>query len=246
MSKHDMNNNDIHHLAAAYALDAVDETERAAFEAHYPSCDVCRIDVDEFRATLAVLAAGQATPPDPQLKDRVMADIARTLQLSPLVPDVVSDLARRRKQRRRRMTTGLLAAAAALVLVVSSVAIADRLNSGSGYSDAAAAVLAQTDARVVDLDGEGEGQFRVAWSAAAGQAVVIGDGLVDPGEGQVYELWAIDAGGAHPLRLLDDAGEGTVRRVVAVKGSPVNWGVTIEPAQGSDAPTTAVIFAGAT
>ena len=241
-----MSNNDIHHLAAAYALDAVDETERAAFEAHYPSCDVCRIDVDEFRATLSVLAAGQATPPGPHVKDLVMADIARTRQLSPRVPEVVSELARRREQRRHRLTTGLLAAAAALVLAVSSVAIADRLNGGSGYADAAAAVLAQTDTYLVDLDGDGEGQFRVAWSATAGQAVVIGDGLTDPGDGQAYELWAIDAGGAHPLRLLDDAGDGTVRRVVAVQGSPVNWGVTIEPDQGSDAPTSAVIFAGAT
>ena len=32
-----MSDIDIHHLAAAYALDALDSHERAAFEAHYPA-----------------------------------------------------------------------------------------------------------------------------------------------------------------------------------------------------------------
>jgi anti-sigma factor RsiW len=36
---------DIHQLAAAYALDALDDRERAEFEAHYPTCPVCRPEV---------------------------------------------------------------------------------------------------------------------------------------------------------------------------------------------------------
>ena len=44
---------DIHQLAAAYALDAVDERERAEFEAHYPTCPVCRPEVAGFRETLS-------------------------------------------------------------------------------------------------------------------------------------------------------------------------------------------------
>ena len=48
-----MSDIDIHHLSAAYALDALDERERMAFEAHYPSCDVCRADVIDFRDTIA-------------------------------------------------------------------------------------------------------------------------------------------------------------------------------------------------
>ena len=55
-----MSDIDIHHLAAAYALDALDARERAAFEAHYPSCEVCRADVLEFRSTLAVVAEAEA------------------------------------------------------------------------------------------------------------------------------------------------------------------------------------------
>ena len=54
-----MSDIDIHHLAAASALDALD-SHAAAFEAHYPSCEVCRADVLEFRSTLAVVAEAEA------------------------------------------------------------------------------------------------------------------------------------------------------------------------------------------
>jgi anti-sigma factor RsiW len=61
---------DIHHLSAAYALDALDARERAAFEAHYPSCDVCRADVLDFRSTLAVVAEAEAVAPPADLRRR--------------------------------------------------------------------------------------------------------------------------------------------------------------------------------
>lgn len=237
-----MSGTDIHHLAAAYALDAVDDTERAAFEAHYPSCDVCSVDVTEFRATLAVVAAAQAVAPSARLKGRVMADIARTRQLSPRVPDLVAEMARRRDQHRRRLMTGLLAAAAMAIVAVVGLGVGHRLGTRSGYADAAAAVLDEPDARLLDLQGTVPGQFRVAWSQAAGRAVVIGDGLAAPGADRVYELWLIDAAGPHPMRLLDEASGGRVRQVVDVRDHPDAWGVTIEPHEGSDAPTTDVIF----
>ena len=240
-----MNRTDIHHLAAAYALDALDETERASFEAHYAECDVCRVDVSEFRATLAVLASAQAMPPSPQLKERVLADVARTRQLSPRVPGVVVSRSGRQDLRRQRMTSAVLAVAAALILgtvgVVGGV-IGHRVGTGSGYADAAADVLAQPDTVLVDLDGSAPGRFKVAWSQSARRAVVLGDDLASPGTGRVYELWLIDAGGPHPMRLLDPAGGGKVRRVLDAAGSPDAWGVTVESAAGSDIPTSEVLY----
>lgn len=41
---------DVHHLAAAYALDALDERECVAFEAHYGASEVCRTDIDRYVA----------------------------------------------------------------------------------------------------------------------------------------------------------------------------------------------------
>ena len=74
---------DVHHLAAAYALDALDDRERSAFEAHYGACEVCGTDVVEFRQTLTHVADSLATPPPASLKASVMADISTTRQISP-------------------------------------------------------------------------------------------------------------------------------------------------------------------
>jgi len=235
---------DIHHLAGAYALDALDDTERALFEAHYPACEVCRVDVANFRATLAKVAAAQSVAPSAQVKERVMADIARTRQLSPRLPGA-ADLEARRARRRRPGVAGLLAVAAALAVLIAGVAIGRSIGSDSTYDEVAAAVLGQPDVRVVDLEGTGQGRFRVAWSQQSGQAAVIGEGLGDPGDGNAYELWLIDASGPHPMQLLDPADGGDVRRVLDVAGDPAAWGVTVEPKAGSPAPTTPVIFSAA-
>ena len=56
----DVSDIDIHHLGAAYALDALDERERAAYEAHYATCEICRTDVREFRRALDRTGIGPA------------------------------------------------------------------------------------------------------------------------------------------------------------------------------------------
>ena len=63
---------DVHHLAAAYALDALDDRERIAFEAHYGSCEVCRNDVLEFRQTLTQVADSLVAPPPTSLKENCL------------------------------------------------------------------------------------------------------------------------------------------------------------------------------
>ena len=94
--------------------------------------------------------------------------------------------------------------------------------------------------RMVELGGDGDGSFKVAWTA--GEAAVIGDGLPDPGEGKRYELWLIDAEGAHAMSLLDPADGGAVQRTLPLAGTPAAWGVTIEPSDGSTVPTHPILF----
>jgi len=240
------NDIDIHHLGAAYALDALDERERMAFEAHYPSCEVCRADVLAFRATLTEVAAAQSTVPSPTLKRRVMAEIAQTRQLSPLLPDRVTDLAERR---RRRTMGGFLAAAAAVVLVISG-ALALRGGDPPEYAEALAEVLGQPDARVLTLDagdrraaGDG-GVVKVAWSSTGRMAVLVADGLPTAPDGAAYELWLIADGEPQPMNVLEAAADGELRVVLDIDDSPDSWGVTIEPADGSPAPTGEILFLG--
>ncbi|HEX3090020.1 MAG TPA: zf-HC2 domain-containing protein, partial [Ilumatobacteraceae bacterium] len=119
---------DIHQLAAAYALDAVDERERAEFEAHYPTCPVCRPEVAGFRETLSQVAASVATDPPASLKVNVMAEIGNTRQLSPLLPDSVVDLATHRQSRQRMVRA--LSAAAALILIALGAFVVGRNSDG--------------------------------------------------------------------------------------------------------------------
>jgi anti-sigma-K factor RskA len=237
-----MNGVDIHQLAAAYALDALDGRERAAFEAHYTTCPACRPEVAGFRETLSQVAAASSAHPPTALKANVMAEISTVRQLSPLMP-AVTDLDAFR-QRRPRLLRALTIAAAIIVVATMAFVVGRRSGSSDGYAAAAATVIARTDARISDLNGAGTGSFKVVWSPSAGKAVVIGSGLSDPGPGKAYELWRIDDAGAHAVRLLDKAGGGQVHRVVAVDGSSSQWAVTVEPAAGVDTATGPVIFAG--
>lgn len=239
-----MSGTDIHQLAAAYALDAVDERERAEFEAHYPTCPVCRPEVAGFRETLSQVAASVAVDPPASLKANVMAEISTTRQLSPLLPDSVVDLATHR-QSRQRMARVLSVAAALIVIALGAFVVGRNSGRGNDYATEAAGIFGQPDAKTTPLDGTGSGSFKVVWSLSEGKAVVLGDGLADPGPGKAYELWLIDDAGAHAVRLLDKADGQRVRRVLPVDGSPTQWAITVEPEGGVDKATGDIIFAGA-
>ncbi|MEP7112167.1 MAG: anti-sigma factor, partial [Ilumatobacteraceae bacterium] len=220
-----MSGTDIHQLAAAYALDAVDERERAEFEAHYPSCAVCRPELAGFRETLSQIASVVAIAPPDSLKAKIIAEISATRQLSPLLPDAVADLATHRQKRQRMMRT-LSVAAALIVFAVGAFVVGRRSSSDNDYTTAAADVFDRPDARTTTLKGTGTGSFKVVWSPSSKKAVVLGDGLADPGPGKAYELWLVDDAGAHAVRLLDKADDRQVRRVVSVDSSPIQWAVT--------------------
>ena len=239
-----MSGTDIHQLAAAYALDAVDERERAEFEAHYPTCAVCRPEVAGFRETLSQVAASVAADPPTSLKASVMSEIGTTRQLSPLVPSSVVDLATHRRNR-QRLARALSVAAALIALAIGAFVVGRQSSGGNDFADAAAAVIAKPDTQNTNLTGAGQGSFRVYWSPSSNKAVVMGDGLAEPGTGKAYELWLIDETGPHAVRLLDKASGNEVRRVVTVAGQPTQWAVTVEPDGGVDKPSSDPIFSGA-
>ncbi len=69
---------DIHSLVGAFALDAVDDLERAAVDRHLRECDACRIEVAELREAAARLADGAWSVPPPRLRENVLAAVATT------------------------------------------------------------------------------------------------------------------------------------------------------------------------
>lgn len=235
-----MSDIDVHHLAAAYALDALDQRERAAFEAHYERCDVCRSDVLEFRGTMAEVAASLSAPPPPSLKDRVMADIAVTRQLSPTLTAPVPV-----PSGRSRGSWTMLAAAAAVIiaLVVGVVAF----NGGSDddpFNDELAAVLEQPDGRMIELANQSDldGMFKVAWSPSMGKAVLMGENLPVAPDGKAYELWLISGDQSMAMYVLDTAGDGQVHRTMPTPAEPTAWAITMEPVEGSAVATGDIMF----
>ena len=85
---------DIHEQAAAYALDALDDAERRAFEAHLDGCERCLAEVASFEgAVLGLADAADGGEPPVGLRERVLA-AARA------EPAVVVSLAAARERRR--------------------------------------------------------------------------------------------------------------------------------------------------
>jgi len=78
-----MTDHDLHTLTGAYAADALDPVERDVIERHLESCDSCQAEVRELQAATARLAVGVSATPPAALRDRVLAEVARTRQLSP-------------------------------------------------------------------------------------------------------------------------------------------------------------------
>ena len=75
---------DIHALSGAYAVDAVDDIERASFERHLASCPTCRAEVASLREASALLADAATTTPPPELRDAVLSGITRVRPLPPV------------------------------------------------------------------------------------------------------------------------------------------------------------------
>lgn len=238
--------NDLHHLAAAYALDALDLEESEAFERHNSDCDVCVQEVADFREAAAILALGVTQAPSDSLRDRVLAQSAQTRQVSPVVKRAATakqpTAAQQPSRWRHRFA---LAAAAVLVVLGIGVLGAERL--GESEADQFALVFEAQDAVVTPLEGE-QGTLQVIWSADRDQVAVLGSDLPPLEEGQVYELWFLPlTPGSDVVRagLFGTDGLGGVRHTWGVLDrDSVGWGVTIEPAGGSDQPTSEVLFAG--
>ncbi|MCG5467543.1 anti-sigma factor [Micromonospora sp. LAH09] len=233
---------DIHTLAGAYALNAVDELEGAAFERHLADCEPCRVEVAELRETAARLAdetVVEATPPG--LRERTLAQVARTPQLR---SGVGGASAGRRAGRWRQLTVAAAAAilvaggASAVTWTVSNDRVSDE-QASSAQARQIAAVLDAPDARVFERSLEPGGAATVVVSRNRDRGVVLLRDLPEAGPGRIYELWLIR--GSQP-RKVGQLAEG-VRASTTVIG-PVaeagTFGVSNEPAGGSAAPTQIV------
>ncbi len=66
---------DLHSLTGAYALHALPDDERTAFERHLAHCGTCEQETLELASAAARLGLATTVTPGPELKDRVLRRI---------------------------------------------------------------------------------------------------------------------------------------------------------------------------
>ena len=78
MPKQPMSTNELHELAASYALGALDGPERVAFEDHLrDGCTMCEAELRSFCDITDGLADSVAKTPPPKLRRRLLAEAGR-------------------------------------------------------------------------------------------------------------------------------------------------------------------------
>jgi anti-sigma-K factor RskA len=241
----------MHTLTGAYALDALEEHERGAFEEHLAACPACAQEVAELRATAARLGEAAASAPPDRLRQRVLATVAQTRQDPPLGPRARPP-ATRTARPSRRWPLRVAVAAAALLLALSGAlgalawraqrqldAAQEQLARAAGCDERLAGVFGAADARAVTGTGATGGAATVVVSRSRGEGLFLASGLPPTPADHDYQVWLIGPSGARSAGLVATQAAGCDGALV-VRGlaDTERVGVTVEPAGGSPKPTT--------
>lgn len=248
---------DLHVLTGAYAVDAVDDAvELGRFERHLRRCQQCAGEVHDLtEATTRLAFASALTPPAP-MRSRVLAAIARTRQLPPVVDREPS--LRQWRPGGAQLLVGAIAAAAVVAVTVLGVVLAQtrsQLGQARSRATALAAVLAAPDARARTAPIAVGGTATVVYSLALHSVIVTSASLPPPPAGKVYELWLIGPPRVRPAGFLPVVAQASAtagsRRSSSGQSAPVlvtglrlgdELGLTIEPVGGTRMPTTTPIL----
>jgi len=156
---------------------------------------------------------------------RILDEVSRTRQAAPVAPPA----ARGRESRpASRRTVRLLAAACGVLL--------------AGCGGLGALVLGGDDAQPSLVAAGDFAGGTAALLEVDGEYVVVGEGVADPPEDRVYQLWAVEGSAApEPVGFLTDSpGSGFVGEVEDWDRGAV-LAITEEPAGGSEQPTSDIL-----
>jgi anti-sigma-K factor RskA len=176
-----MSQTDIHDLAPAHALDALDPEDRWTYERHLDTCERCRAEVAALREGAAELAyAAEGPEPPAELRERILSAARAEPRSATVVP----------LQRR-----WLFPATAAVAAAAACAAVGLGLWANS---------LRDRDSRVLAMQGGGS-------LVLSGEQATLVACVEDPPAGKAYEAWVIEGdrprraglfrGGCHSLPL---------------------------------------------
>lgn len=236
---------EFHALSGSYAVNALDDIERAQFERHLSECESCVVEVSEFRETATLLAADALSAPPAGLRDRLLAEISTVRPLPPQVePSGVttlrSDRAGGHRAERRSPWTMLVAAAAAVVLLgAGGTVIWNQFTAeDSQVISAADQVLQATDAQEATVELLEGAEATLVRSESLGQAVLVTKALPAAPSGMAYQMWLLTDGTSPSSAGMLAA---AANQTILLKGDAAKAtaaAITIEPAGGSNQPTS--------
>jgi Anti-sigma-K factor rskA len=225
----------IEELLAVRALGGLETPDLAELDrmmAEHGDCEECRRLEAEMAETASMLAfALEPEPVGAAMADRVLGvEADTTADRSPPAP--ADEVAERRERRSRKGWLAVAGVAAAAVLVLVAVSVT------TSTTEVGEVNWAQ---QVVVFDGE-EGELSMAYVPGESGAVLWGEGLPDPGEGNVYEIWMIRDG--QPIRGgCVEPVDGRVATFIDAQLSPSDvMAVTVEQSACPNAPTTDPVF----
>jgi hypothetical protein len=247
-------------LAELYALDALSDEEQATVDAHLAAAPgaerhAFEVRVQQAREVLTVAYAAEDLEPPAHLLGDILArlpdqDVALPTAEAPVAPGSTSgsapvvDLAARRaaKDARTGWSTGrrwLTAAVAAVIIAFGGVAIGSNI---AGNQDPARQILQATDLATRTASIPGGGTATLAVSAARDGAVVTMQDVPAPPQGKVYQMWLLPKDGSSPVSQGTMDAE-ALSKAATIRGvdAAAAFAITVEPAPGSAAPTTAPV-----
>lgn len=246
-----MNDENLYELIPLVALHALPGEELDEAEAAISADPRLRAELDRMRVLAASLADASDVAPPPHLRQRILDIVAATPQLDHTAPQasrpeltVVGGTASpgpvpRPTPSRRPQSRWLgLSAAAAVCALVAGVVAWFALGGSPSESDQISAVMDSNDAQTVELDGRVQG-IRIVYSPTEDDAVLVGEGLPEPGDDRAYQLWFIDGDEPVPSEVFRPDSNGEVQALIdEFAAGDAEYAITEEPAGGSQEPTS--------
>jgi len=244
-------------MVEEYALGQLDDGQSAAFEARLAIDPRLQQALAATMESLATMALSTPVAPSPQLKARVMAQVAAANAPQARVLPYAAPV------RRSRAPLWLGAALAASLMLVAKLTF-DLRNASAATAAAQLAAsaseraLVQRDSLIAQLTDPGA---ELVTLAATGQAKPIIKAFVSRARrtmmvsaalletlpaGSAYQLWFIVDGKPVPSITFkgDSTGRALLQQIAIPSGAVAAAAITVEPEAGSSAPTTPVLFVG--
>lgn len=258
-------------LAEVYALDAVDDAERAAIDGYLlsaPPPERAAFDerVRQARETLATSFTAEEEPPA-GLLDRILASlpsqeapaapgarpshepsalppvVARPVRepSGPSATDELGDARKRREERRRPQGMRGWLAGVAAAAIIALGGVGVGAYVAN-QNDPLNQVLQAGDVRQATVNVTGGGTATVSLSPSKDAIVVKMNDVPAPPAGKVYQMWLIPKDGSAPVSQgLMDAEALSKPAVVKGISTAAALGITVEPTGGSTSPTTPTV-----